>query len=132
MPLVDASFLVGLLDADDPWHDRAREHAATLLERRPWRIHALALAEVVAIIGSRYGGTEAREAYWMVEDTMELHLPDHHDLDDAMDLVVHYDGSLSLSDTLTLHLMREHGDQVVLSFDSDFDKAGVERLPRTG
>jgi predicted nucleic acid-binding protein len=127
--LVDASFLIALLDPADPWHPAARKAAPAAMKLKPWRTHALALGEVVAVLGSRRGGKAARAAYESIRDTNEILMPAAGDLDAAMRHVLHHDGRLSLSDALFVHYARRHGDETILSFDADFDKAGLRRLP---
>lgn len=129
MPFADASFLVALMDQGDQWHPRAQNAAPSLMRAVPWRTHALALGEVVAVIGSRRGGKAARMAYEMVRDTTELTMPTLSDLDEAMAHVVRHDGALSLSDALFVHYAARHDDATILSFDADFDKTGLRRLP---
>jgi predicted nucleic acid-binding protein len=129
LPFVDASFLVALLDERDQWHRAAKRAAPRLLRRRPWITHALALGEVIAIIGSRAGGRAARDAYDTIRDTMDIWIPTLADLDAAMPHVVRFDGALSLSDALFVQSMAGSDGDAILSFDSDFDKAGLRRLP---
>jgi predicted nucleic acid-binding protein len=129
VPFVDASFLVALLDARDQWHKAAKRAAPRLMRKRPWRTHGLALGEVVAVIGARAGGRAARDAYDCIRDTMDVWIPALADLDAAMRHVARFDGALSLSDALFVQAMAQEGDAAILSFDSDFDKAGLRRLP---
>ncbi|HEX9708680.1 MAG TPA: PIN domain-containing protein [Candidatus Thermoplasmatota archaeon] len=129
MPFVDASFFVALMDARDLWHEAARRAAPRLMRKSPWRTHTLALGEVIAVIGSRAGGRAARDAYDAIRDTTDVWAPTVAELDAAMPLVVRFDGSLSLSDALFVHAMEGEPHATILSFDDDFDKAGVRRLP---
>lgn len=126
---LDASFLVALMDDRDQWHEKARNAAPRLMRHRPWRTHALVLGEVIAVIGSRAGGRSARDAYESMRDTLEIDLPSWEDLDAAMPLVVQFDGALSLSNALLVREAHQENDAAIVSFDSDFDKAGVRRLP---
>lgn len=130
MPFADASFLVALLDEEDQWHARARAAAPALMKLRPWRTHALALGEVVAIVGSRRGGKPARSAYEMIRDTMEVRTPTLADLDDAMVHVLRHDGDLSLSDALFLAYAARDDEGAILTFDAGFDRTGLTRLPK--
>jgi predicted nucleic acid-binding protein len=126
---VDASFLVATLDERDQWHEAAKRAAPRLMRLRPWRTHALALGEVIAVIGSRAGGRAARDAYDSIRDTVDVWVPTLADLDAAMPHVVRFGGALSLSDALFVQSMANDQDASILSFDSDFDKAGLRRLP---
>lgn len=129
---VDASFLIAMADRRDQWHEAAERASPALLKNRPWVTHALALGEAVAIVGGRCGGKEAKALYDVVRDTMQIVTPTLDDMDASMPHVLRHDGALSLSDALFLHYMGDgkHGKKpVILSFDSDFDKAGVKRMP---
>jgi predicted nucleic acid-binding protein len=129
LPFVDASYIVALMDRRDRWHEAARRAHPRLVRVQPWRTHTMALCEVVAVIGSRAGGRAAREAYDAVRDTMDVWAPAVADLDAAMAHVVRFDGALTLSDALFVQAMAGEQDAAILSFDDDFDKAGVRRLP---
>ncbi|MGQ0535626.1 MAG: type II toxin-antitoxin system VapC family toxin [Methanobacteriota archaeon] len=131
MLFVDASFLVALMDEEDQWHEAARQAAPALAKQAPWKTHALALGEVVAVLGSRRGGKVARQAYEMVRDTGVVALPTLDDLDASMVHVVRHDGRLSLSDGLFIHYASPERHAAILSFDGDFDSAGLNRLPRS-
>lgn len=130
MPLVDATYLIALLDATDQWHPRALQAFPMLRKRQPWRVHALVLAETLTLIGARHGGKAARRAYDMVADATERLLPDAAALEGGMEAHVRFDGTLSFSDALTVHYAEALEDREILSFDADFDRKGVHRLPR--
>ncbi|HLE46698.1 MAG TPA: PIN domain-containing protein [Candidatus Thermoplasmatota archaeon] len=128
MPLFgDASFFIALADPKDRWHDSAVRLLPWAEGRKPLHVHALVLAEVVAVIGSAKGGKAARAAYDALRTDARVHLPSISDLDDSMELVVRFDGRLSLSDALSLELMGRLGVREILSFDADFDGKGVTR-----
>lgn len=124
----DASYFIALVDPQDQWHRRAVDLLAHAKKRAPVRIHALALGEVVAVLGSRRGGKAAFDVYWALRDTTELHLPTAEELDASMQLVLRYGGRLSLSDCLFLYLMNQDVNSEILSFDAGFDGKGVRRL----
>lgn len=129
MAFADASFLIALLDPADQWNAQAKKGSSAAARLKPWRTHALALGEVVAVLGPRRGGKAARAAYESIRDTCDLLMPTAQDLDGAMAHVVHHDGGLSLSDALFVHYARRNGDKRILSFDAGFDKAGLDRFP---
>ena len=129
MPIfADPTFFVALMDEDDRWHDEAKALLGFAEKRMPLHVHALAMGEVIAILGSHHGGKAARNAYAMLKDTTFIHAPAVEDLDEAMDHVLRYDGTLSLSDALYLHLMAREDAKHIISFDEDFDGKGVERV----
>jgi len=130
MPLLDASYLVGLLDASDQWHERARRSFPSLSKRRPWRIHTLALGETLTIIGARYGGKAIRDAFERIADTTQRLSPDDAAIEGGLQAQVRFDGVLSFSDALTVHYAEQLDDREILSFDADFDRKGLTRLPK--
>lgn len=132
MMLVDASFLVALANDKDQWHDAAARAAPAARAAAPWRTHALALGEVVAVLGPRVGGRATRDVYEAIRDTVEVALPTLEDLDAAMAHVLRHDGGLSLSDALFVVFAARAGDDRILSFDSGFDQAGLRRIPPQG
>ncbi|HLE98200.1 MAG TPA: hypothetical protein VI997_12580 [Candidatus Thermoplasmatota archaeon] len=122
----DATYLIGLMDGKDQWHAQARELHERVGRRNTLRIHALAVAEVVTRLAATVGYEKAQDAYFVIRDSMDLRFPGEQDLDDAMDLVVRFEGELSLSDSLFVHWMAPR--DIVLSFDAGFD-GKVKRLP---
>lgn len=118
---------MALAREEDRWHATAVKLRERLARARSKATHALALGEAVAVIGSAAGGKAAQRVYSAIHDTMEVRLPTHDDLDHAMAFVLRFDGKLSLSDALFLHYMQ--GNDVIVSFDADFDRAGVVRVP---
>lgn len=125
---VDASYFIALADPKDRWHEAATGLLPYAEARHPLHTHALVLAEVVAVVGSARGGKAARVAYDGIRDGTRLHLPDLPSLDESIGLVVRFDGGLSLSDALSIEIMRREGIGKILSFDEDFDGKGVRRV----
>lgn len=122
----DASYLIGLSDPRDQWHEEAKALHEKVSRRNTLRIHALAVAEVVTRLTRTVGVAKAQEAYFVIKDNLEVHYPMEQEFDDAMDLVARYEGELSLSDSLFVHLMAPR--DIIVSFDGGFD-GKVKRLP---
>lgn len=123
----DASFFVAVANPKDRWHRDAAALARQLTGHAPLRTHALAVGEVVALVGAARGGKVAQRAFVGIRDTCSIHLPSLEDLDGSMEWVLRSDGALSLSDSLFLRLMSPGRDEI-LSFDADFDGKGVRRI----
>jgi len=124
----DASYFIALAKRDD------KDHAAALgIARRAHRhriiTHSLALGEIVALVGPHLGGRRAREVYDAIRDSAEVMVPTLDEMDEAMSIVLRHDGRLSLSDALLVLAAKPNGD-AVLSFDADFDRAGVKRVTK--
>lgn len=124
----DASFFVALLNERDQWNLKATALLPMARARAPLRVHAIGVAEVIAVVGSAGGGKAARIAYEAIRDTASIHVPTLEEMDAAMELVVRYDGTLSLSDALFLLLMHREDATEILSFDRGFDGKGVQRI----
>jgi predicted nucleic acid-binding protein len=116
---LDATFFVSLFNTKDKNHARAKRDLA-LLKRYERKTHLLALAEVTAVVGPALGGKTAEKVVRAIADDVEVVYPEKSDVDDAMSLVLKYDGKLSLSDALLLHYAARANDPL-LSYDSDFD-----------
>ncbi len=116
------------MNAGDHWHDRAVALVPFVERHGPVATHALVVAEVVALLGARGGGKAARTGCAMIHDAARVRVPTAVDLDAAMDIVVRYDGGLSLCDALSLHYVADEDVRDILSFDADFDGKGVRRV----
>lgn len=127
---VDASFFIALLDPHDQWHEAAKALVPYVERNGPLVTHLLALGEVIAVVGSARGGKAAREASEVLYDTTEIRYPSARDVERAMELVVRYDGTVSLSDGLLLAYAGLDSRRRVVSFDAGFDQKGFERLSR--
>jgi len=59
--------------------------------------------------------------------SIEVALPER--CSSAITTFLHYDGTLSFADAVSLIVMQERGTQRIASFDADFDRVrGIERL----
>lgn len=125
---LDASYCIALADPNDPWNEAAKALRDEVDAGRPLHTHALAVAEVVAAIGPRRGGKGAQQAYESLVDDVVVHFPEPGDFDRSMVTVRRFDGQLSLSDAYALLVVEREGLDGIVSFDDDFDKAGVRRL----
>jgi predicted nucleic acid-binding protein len=131
--LIDASYIIALLDPRDQWHAKAKGLWPTVAEQqvRPLT-HTFVVAEAVSVVGPRRGGKLAQEVYDTLWEEFQVVEPDRRMLDEAMGVVLKFDGALSLSDGLSVLIARRRRVRAIVSFDSDFDKAGVERLSDPG
>lgn len=121
MILVDSSVFIALADRKDQWH----EQAIALLPRirdETIIISDLIIAEVLTTIGKRCGGKTAETLYHYFTDSCDLIPLDDDTREGAVRICVRYDGTLSLSDALSVLIMERKGIDSILSFDSDFDR----------
>ncbi|MFA5237928.1 MAG: PIN domain-containing protein [Methanoregula sp.] len=128
MILVDSSFFIALADRRDQWHAPAKKILPSL-EDETLVISDLILAESVTIIGRRSGGKNGERLYHYFTDNCEIVFADEQILKGGMAVFLHYDGTLSVSDAVSVSLMGMKGITRILSFDSDFDKVeGITRV----
>jgi predicted nucleic acid-binding protein len=128
MIAVDSSFFIALADRNDQWHTSAKKCLPHLRDD-PLVISDLIISEVVTIIGKRNGGKSAVQIYQYFVDNCDIVFTDEHLLSGAMKILLRYDGSLSLSDSVSVEIMRTKKIKKILSFDADFDRiTGIERI----
>lgn len=126
MLFADASFFIALAKASDRHHQAALT-IAKRASRRPIATHSLALGEVVALVGTHLGGRRARDVYDTIRDGTDVFIPTLEEMDESMSIVLRHDGRLSLSDALFV-LAAKGPEDAIVSFDVDFDRAGVKRI----
>ena len=68
--------------------------------------------------------------YHYFVDNCEIVFTDDPLLSGAMEILLKYDGYLSLSDSVSVEIMRTKKIKKILSFDSDFDR--VTEIQRIG
>jgi len=128
MIFVDSSYFIAVANWEDRWHGDAKR-LTRRLEREDLVSSELVLSEAVTGVGSLLGGKAGKDAYDVIVDncTIELATPERSAR--AITVFLHYDGTLSFADALSVVLMEELGTQTIASFDSDFDRVrGIERL----
>lgn len=128
MILVDSSVFIGLADNRDQWHVAAKKIIPHIAKSKPV-ISGLILAEAVTAIGRRGGGKAADRLYHYLTDSCEIVSIDEKILQEAMQVFVKYDGTLPVSDAVSVHIMEVKNIRNIASFDSDFDKVdGIVRI----
>ena len=128
MILVDSSFFIALADRKDQWHVKAKKLQASLAGETVI-ISDLIVAEAVTIIGKRSGGKAGEHLYHFFIDNCDIIFVDEQILKGGMSVFLRYDGTLSVSDAVSVSIMAKKDIDRILSFDSDFDKVdGISRL----
>jgi len=127
MILVDSSFFIALSDRKDQWHEQATVLLPSIAGET-LVISDLILSESVTIIGRRSGGKAGERLYHYFLDNCEILFTDEPVLKRGMEIFLRYDGTLSVSDTVSVAVMEKKKISRIVSFDSDFDKVdGIER-----
>lgn len=128
MILVDSSFFIALADRKDQWHVQAKKLQVSLAGETII-ISDLIVAEAVTIIGKRSRGKAGEHLYHFFIDNCDIIFVDEQILKGGMSVFLRYDGTLSVSDAVSVSIMVKKDIDRILSFDSDFDKVdGISRL----
>ena len=128
MIFVDSSFFIALVDRKDLWHPAAKAILPVLADETII-ISDLIIAESVTIIGRRSGGKAGEQLYHYFMDNCDLVVTDEKILNGGMVVFLRYDGTLSVSDAVSVFIMEKKHIERILSFDADFDKVeGIVRI----
>ena len=128
MILVDSSFFIALVDRKDQWHTAAKS-LVPILVSETILISDLIVAESVTIIGRRSGGKAGEQLYHYFMDNCDLVAADEKILKGGMQVFLRFDGTLSVSDSVSVFIMKKRNIDRICSFDSDFDKVeGIVRV----
>ena len=126
MIFADSSYFIAIADRRDQWHKRAVKISKKI--DTELLVTNLVVAESVTAVGARGGGKAGLAVYEYISDNCEVVFVTKDMLEDAMDIYLKYDGTLSVADAVTVLVMKKRGIKEILSFDSDFDK--VENITR--
>lgn len=130
MIIVDSGFFIALADKRDQWHIKAMG-LKDYIEKENILITDLIISEVLTEIGKRKGAKEGHILYGYFKDNCKILYPSEDDLDNAELIYLKFNGKLSLADSLTIHYMNKYSIDVIVSFDSDFDKVdNIMRISR--
>ena len=121
MIFVDSSYYIAIADARDQWHKKALE-LSEYIETNISVVSSFIISEVVTEIGRRSGGKVAYNLYNYFTDNCKIIYIDRDLLSESMEIVLKYDGTLSLADAASVAIMDNMKIGEIVSFDSDFDK----------
>lgn len=128
MIFIDSSFFIALILENDQWHDKALK-LLPKMEKSQKMVSDLIIVEAVTIVGSRAGGKAGKMIYDTIKDNCKIIDSDLSNYDNAIYTFLHYDGTLSLTDSVTVEVMKTFNISEIVSFDSDFDKInGINRI----
>ncbi|MBI4415952.1 MAG: type II toxin-antitoxin system VapC family toxin [Euryarchaeota archaeon] len=128
MIFVDSSYFIAMANREDRWHGGAKR-LTPRLEREDLVTSDLVLAEAVTGVGALLGGKAGKETYDVIVDNCSIEVASPERCGSAITMYLHYDGTLSFADAVSLVVMQEFGAQRIASFDADFDRVrGIERL----
>ncbi len=126
MILLDTSFLVALFRENDEKHGRAAELVKEIKGRVAITDHIF--SELITFLVAKDGNNTAYSAgKKILESEIILISVLREDMPVALKYVRKYRG-ISMCDALSVVVMKNMGIRKIASFDSDFDKLGVERI----
>ncbi len=121
MIFVDSSYYIAIADTKDQWHKKALE-LSEYIETNISVVSSFIISEVVTEIGRRSGGKVAYNLYNYFTDNCKIIYINRGMLSESMEIVLKYDGTLSLADAASVAIMDNMKIGEIISFDSDFDK----------
>ncbi len=121
MIFVDSSYYIAIADTKDQWHKKSLE-LSEYIENSISVVSSFIISEVVTEIGRRSGGKVAYNLYNYFTDNCKIIYIDRDLLSESMEIVLKYDGTLSLADAASVTIMDNMKIGEIISFDSDFDK----------
>ena len=127
MIFVDSSYFIAVAHEKDRWHRRAVELVGELSDEK--LVSELVVEESVTAVGAIGGGKAGVNLYEYIVGNCEIVFTDRELLENAIQVYLKYDGTLSVADAVSVEVMRKHGIKKIVSFDADFDKVtGVSRI----
>lgn len=128
MIFIDSSYFVALVDTKDQWHQKAKGLISVVTDETIL-ISDLIIVESVSIFGKRSGGKAGEQLYNYFTDNCNIIHLDEKVIRGGMSEFLKYDGTLSVSDAVSVFIMKKKGIDRIVSFDSDFDKVdGIMRV----
>jgi len=129
--VVDASFLVAIVDSSDSLHGRARSLDASL-EASPYEVlyFDILVAEAISALARRSRERKRTHEFGPALDALLGRSEDNllwiaqflpNTFYEVIDLVRQSEGRLNFNDAFIALVMREQGLRYLLSFDADFD-----------
>jgi predicted nucleic acid-binding protein len=114
----DSSYFIATIRKKDRWHN----DALNLKIKEQFLISELIISESITLVGSFEGGKVGKILYNYFLDNCRIEYLDEEMMEKSMDTFLKYDGTLSLTDSSSIEIMKKHDVKKIISFDSDFDK----------
>lgn len=120
MIFVDSSYFIALMREEDRWHDDAVGVSGKINDT--YLVSDLIISESVTMVSSHEVGKAGKLLYEYFIDNCKIEFMDSVILSRGMEILLKYDGSISLADAVSVEIMNKHRIKKIISFDSDFDK----------
>ena len=128
MIFIDTTYIIAIILEKDQWHPRIKSIEEKISNKK--RITSdIMITEAMATIGSLKGGKIAKTMYNYIKDNYSIYETNMKTLDDGMSILLKYDGTLSLADSIAMKIMEKLKIYEIVSFDEHFDnKEGIVRI----
>ena len=127
MYFLDTTFIVGLFVSNDQWHSPSLK-VYEKIKNKKLVISKLVIAEVITILKNKLETKDIYEIYMNLSKIFIV-LEDNLHYDEAMDIFIKYDSTISFFDAMYVAISKKEGINEIVSFDSDFDKIdGIVRI----
>ena len=127
MYFLDSTFIIALFVLNDQWHSQSLE-VYEKIKNHKLIISKLVIAETITVLKNKLETKEILEIYRNLSRIFHV-VDDNLNYDDAMNIFVKYDASISFFDAMYVAISKREGIDYIVSFDSDFDKIdGIVRL----
>ena len=125
---VDTTFFTAFVNNKDQWHEDSLR-VAKKIENKSKIVSNLIISESITNVSKLLGGKIGKKLYYNIKDNYIIFEENRKFYDNAIHTLLHYEGTLSFADCLSLEIMRELKINKIVSFDSDFDKVkGIKRI----
>ena len=128
MIFVDSTFFTAFVNNKDLWYEDSLR-VAKKIENERKIVSNLIISESITNISKLLGGKIGKKVYYNIKDNYIIFEENRQIYDNTIHTLLHYDGTLSYADCLSLEIMRELKINKIASFDKDFDKVkGIKRI----
>ena len=127
MYFLDTTFIVALFVSNDQWHNQSLD-VYEKIKNEKLVISKLVIAEVITILKNKLKTKEISEIYMNLSKIFIV-VEDNLTYDEAMDIFIKYDSTISFFDAMYVAISEKEGINKIVSFDRDFDKIdGMVRI----
>jgi len=128
MILVDSTFFTAIVNKKDHWYEDSLKVAEKIVNMDKI-VSNLIISESVTNVSSLLGGKIGKNVYYNIKDNYIIFEENRQIYDKTIHTLLHYNGTLSYADCLSLEIMKELDINKIASFDRDFDKVtGIKRI----
>ena len=129
MIFLDASYVIGLYVENEQWHEQAVKIFEDVEEKGEKIISNLVIEEIVTAIGKKVDPKASKEIYNHILNNYNVINENRQIYNTALDIFVKHGATLSLTDSVSVEIMKEKNIHEIASFDKDFDRVkGIFRV----